>query len=125
MFEKIKSSARELKKEVITIFLATKDPRTPWYAKMVALCTVTYALSPIDLIPDFVPILGYLDDWIIVPAGIALAIWLIPVEVLEEAREKAAGFSVEGGVGYVGAGIIAIVCIVVLIGVFRLIRFLF
>ena len=86
---------------------------------------MAYALSPIDLIPDFIPILGYLDDLIIVPAGIALAIRLIPVDVLEDAQEKAANQSVERSVGYVGAGIIAIVWIVILIGLFRLIKFLF
>jgi len=125
MLQKFKSRARVLKNESIAVYLATKDPRTPWYAKVIAICTVAYALSPIDLIPDFIPILGYLDDIIIVPAGITLAIRLIPAEVLDDARRNVAGSSVERGVGYVGAGIIAIVWIVVLIGVFRLIRFLF
>jgi len=125
IFEKLKSHARALKKEIIAIYLAAKDPRTPWYAKAIAICTVAYAFSPIDLIPDFIPILGYLDDIIIVPAGIALAIRLIPAEVLEDAREKAATQSVERNVGYVGAGIIVIVWIVILIGTFRLIKFLF
>ena len=125
MFEKIKSRAYILKNETIAVYIATKDPRTPWYAKAIAICTVAYALSPIDLIPDFVPILGYLDDLLIVPAGIALAIRLIPAEVLDDARKTAAGLSVERSVGYIGAVVIAIMWIVILIGVFRLIRFLF
>ena len=124
MLEGLKSHARALKNETFAVYLSAKDSRTPWYAKAIAICTVAYALSPIDLIPDFIPILGYLDDIIMVPAGIALAIRLIPVEVLEEARGKVAGSGVGGSVGYVGAGFIAMVWIVVLIGVFRLIRIL-
>lgn len=124
MLEKLKSRARSLKNEVFVVYLAAKDSRTPWYAKAVALLTVAYAFSPIDLIPDFIPVLGYLDDLIIVPVGIALAIRLIPDEVLKEAREKVASSGVERSVGYVGAGMIAIVWIVILYSVFRLIRFL-
>ena len=124
MLERLKSRARALKNETFAVYLAARDSRTPWYAKVIAICTVAYALSPIDLIPDFVPILGYLDDVIIVPAGIALAIRLVPAEALEEARGKVAGTGVGGSVGYVGAGIVAIVWIVVLIGAFRLMRFL-
>lgn len=71
------------------LYLAYKDPRVPWYAKLFALCVVAYAFSPIDLIPDFIPILGYLDDLIIVPLGVKLALKLIPSEVLEECREQA------------------------------------
>ena len=125
MLEKLRSRAHTLKNETLAVYIAAKDPRTPWYAKAIAIYTVAYALSPIDLIPDFIPVLGYLDDIIIVPAGIALAIRLIPAEVLEEARSKVTGSSVERSVGYVGAGITSIVWIVILIGVFRLIRFLF
>jgi uncharacterized membrane protein YkvA (DUF1232 family) len=124
MFEKIKSRARALKDETFAVYLAAKDPRTPWYAKAVALGTVAYAFSPIDLIPDFIPILGYLDDIIIVPAGITLAIRLIPAEVLTDARETAATQGVERSAGYIGAGMIVVVWAVVLVSVFRLIRFL-
>jgi len=120
MLEQLKLHARTLKKEIIAIYLAAGDPRTPWYAKAIALLTVAYALSPIDLIPDFIPILGYLDDLFIVPAGIALAIRLIPDQVLEEARVQAAGSGVERRVGYVGMGIILFVWIVILISVIRL-----
>jgi len=98
------------------IYLAAKDIRTPWYAKVVVFLTIAYALSPIDLIPDFIPILGYLDDLIIVPAGIALAIWLIPAGVLEEAREVVATQNLERSVRYVGAGMIILIWILVVIG---------
>ena len=124
MLEHLKSRARALKNETLAVYVATKDPRTPWYAKAVAFVTIAYAFSPIDLIPDFIPILGYLDDLFIVPAGIALAVRLIPPEVLEEARAKVTTQGVERRVGYIGAGIIVLVWIVILIGVFRLIKFL-
>jgi len=125
MFENLKTRAQALKNEVFAVYLAAKDPRTPWYAKVVAICTVAYMLSPIDLIPDFIPILGYLDDVIIVPAGVALAIRLIPAEVLEEARENAKqAQGPERSVGYVGLTIIVLVWMVILIGILRLIRFL-
>jgi len=81
--------AKELKSEVYALYLACRDPRTPWYAKALATIILGYALSPIDLIPDFIPLLGYLDDLIIVPAGIALLIKMIPGEILEECRERA------------------------------------
>ncbi len=86
--ERIKQSLLEIKKQVQVLYWAARDRRTPWYAKALAGLVAAYALSPIDLIPDFIPILGYLDDVIIVPAGIALAIKLIPKEVIAEAREK-------------------------------------
>ena len=115
MLEKLKSRARALKNETFAIYLAAKDPRTPWIAKAVAFITIAYAFSPIDLIPDFIPILGYLDDLFIVPAGIALALRLIPPEVMEEARKTVATQGVGRGVGYVGAGIIIIIWILTII----------
>jgi len=81
--------ARLLKTEVLALLIACGDPRTPWYAKAIAGCVVAYALSPIDLIPDFIPGAGYLDDLIIVPIGIVIARRLIPSYVLAEARQRA------------------------------------
>ncbi|OUS76975.1 hypothetical protein B1748_10400 [Paenibacillus sp. MY03] len=86
---KLKSVARKLKNDLFVLFLSYKDPRTPFFAKIVAICVVAYAFSPIDLIPDFIPILGYLDDLIIVPLGIALALKLVPSQVIEENRVRA------------------------------------
>jgi uncharacterized membrane protein YkvA (DUF1232 family) len=85
----LRERAKHLKRDTYALYLAYHDPRVPWYAKAVCACTVGYALSPIDLIPDFVPVLGYLDDLIIVPAGLSLAIKLIPNEVMCECRSKA------------------------------------
>jgi uncharacterized membrane protein YkvA (DUF1232 family) len=88
-FEDWKERARQLKVETYALYLVYKDPRTPWYARLFAACIVGYAFSPIDLIPDPIPILGYLDDLILVPMGIVLAIKMIPPSVLVECREKA------------------------------------
>src|SRR5262245_66291296 len=81
---------RNLKRDVVAIALAVRDPRVPWYAKAVGACVVAYALSPIDLIPDFVPVLGYVDDLVLVPLGLMLVVRLIPVDVLAEHRIAAA-----------------------------------
>ncbi len=89
MLDKWREQARRLKIECYTLYLAYRDPRTPWYARIFAACVVGYAFSPIDLIPDFVPIIGYLDDLILLPIGITVALKLIPVAVLDECREKA------------------------------------
>lgn len=88
--QSLKQAARKLKKETYAISLASTDQRVPWYARVFAGVTVAYAFSPIDLIPDFIPILGYLDDLIIVPLGIWLVLKMIPPQVLAECREKAA-----------------------------------
>jgi len=89
-FEGWKAKARKLKQEVFALYLASKDRRVPWYARVLAVMVVAYAFSPIDLIPDPIPVLGYLDDLILIPFGIALVIKLIPTEVLQDCREKAA-----------------------------------
>jgi uncharacterized membrane protein YkvA (DUF1232 family) len=83
-----KERVKALKKETFTLYLACRHPRVPWYAKALALLVVGYALSPIDLIPDFIPVLGYLDDLILIPLGIMLVIRMIPSEVLAECRQK-------------------------------------
>src|SRR5215475_7810996 len=85
--------ARTVKRDVHALYLASFDPRVPWYAKTVAIAVAAYALSPIDLIPDFIPVLGYLDDLIIVPLGIWLAIALIPKDIMAEHRAS----SIEAG----------------------------
>jgi uncharacterized membrane protein YkvA (DUF1232 family) len=89
-FEGWKAKARKLKQEVYTLYLASKDRRAPWHARVLAVIVVAYAFSPIDLIPDPIPVLGYLDDLILIPLGIALVIKLIPNEVMQDCREKAA-----------------------------------
>lgn len=124
MLENFKSRARALKNEAFAVYLAAKDPRTPWYAKALVFFVVAHTFSPIDLIPDFIPILGYLDDLIITPLGLALAIRLIPAEALEEAREKVAGSSAARSVGYIGAGVVILTWIILLIIILRLIKFL-
>lgn len=106
MLERLKSRAKVWRNEAYAVYLAAKDPRTPWYAKALIFFVVAHTFSPIDLIPDFIPILGYLDDLIITPGGLWLAVKLIPSEVLEEARREAAGKGQERGVGYIGAAII-------------------
>jgi uncharacterized membrane protein YkvA (DUF1232 family) len=89
MFHDIKLWARRLIRDVHAVYLAAYDPRVPWYAKILAGAVAGYALSPIDLIPDFIPVLGYADDLIIVPLGIWLVVSLIPNEVMAECRAKA------------------------------------
>lgn len=90
MLTRLKDWARVVKRDVHALYLAGRDPRVPWYAKALAVCVAGYALSPIDLIPDFVPVLGYLDDVVIVPLGILLVIRLIPDEIMAEHRASAA-----------------------------------
>ena len=88
LIEKWKRRAKQLKIEIYAIYLAYKNPRVPWYARIFAACVVGYAFSPIDLIPDPIPILGYLDDLILIPLGVVLALKMIPKEVMAECRER-------------------------------------
>ncbi|MEQ8345931.1 MAG: YkvA family protein [Sneathiellaceae bacterium] len=88
--DQLRNWARVLKRDVHALYLASRDPRVPWYAKALAVLVVGYALSPVDLIPDFIPVLGLLDDLIVVPLGIMLVIRLIPAEIMAEHRNLAA-----------------------------------
>jgi uncharacterized membrane protein YkvA (DUF1232 family) len=109
-FEEWKARARKLKQEVHALYLASKDRRVPWHARALAIVIVAYAFSPIDLIPDPIPVLGYLDDLILIPLGIALVIKLIPADVLQECREKAASTMKAGKPkNWVAGGIIIVI----------------
>jgi len=115
MLEQLKTRARLLKREAYAIYLAARDPRTPWYVKALIFFVVAHTFSPIDLIPDFIPVLGYLDDLIITPGGIWLAVRLIPPEVLAEARGMAATYEVDRSAGKIGAVMIVLLWISALV----------
>ena len=106
LFRRLRLWARNLKRDVVALYLAARDPRVPWYAKAVAAVVAGYALSPIDLIPDFIPLLGYLDDVILLPLGIALAIRLIPPAIFEEHRKTATERAAKRPTSRIGAAII-------------------
>jgi uncharacterized membrane protein YkvA (DUF1232 family) len=107
---RLKRWAQRLRVEVHALYLAYKDPRVPWYARVLAAVVVAYAFSPIDLIPDPIPVLGYLDDLVIIPLGVALAIKMIPSQVLAECREEARGVE-DRSVGKVAAVVVVAVWI--------------
>ena len=86
VFERLKQKSRNLKIEIYALFLAYRDPRVPWYAKAFVAIVVGYAFSPIDLIPDFIPVLGYLDDLVLIPLGVAVALKMIPEKIMEDCR---------------------------------------
>ena len=106
-----KQWARTIKQDVHAVWLAARDPRTPWFAKVLAMVVAAYAVSPIDLIPDFIPVLGYVDDIIIVPLGILLVVKLIPPEVMNEHRATA-GEASEPPVSRISAGVFIAIWIV-------------
>jgi uncharacterized membrane protein YkvA (DUF1232 family) len=119
-FDSLKQRARQLKREVYAVGYAYRDRRTPWYARAVCLCVLAYAFSPIDLIPDFVPLLGYLDDLVLLPLGITLALRLIPDEVMRDARARADTALAENrSLGWLAAVLIGGVWLVVLVVVGR------
>jgi len=89
MWNRLKTWARRMKRDTLALYLASRDPRVPWHAKTMAMVTAAYALSPIDLIPDFIPVLGYLDELIILPLFIYLTIRLIPPDIIVELRAQA------------------------------------
>ena len=104
----LRQHARRLKRETLAIYFACNDPRVPWHAKLVAGSVVAYAFSPIDLIPDFIPLLGMLDDLIIVPLGIALVLKLIPPAVMADSRARAALES-EKPTNWIAAAVIVLI----------------
>jgi uncharacterized membrane protein YkvA (DUF1232 family) len=107
-----KRRAQQLKTEVYALYLAYKDPRTPWYARVFAAVVVGYAFSPIDLIPDPIPILGYLDDLLLIPLGAFLAVKMIPAQVMVESRERAKQIMAQGKpVNKVAAAVIVLIWI--------------
>jgi uncharacterized membrane protein YkvA (DUF1232 family) len=89
-FQKLKATAKRIEKDLVAVYIALRDERTPWYAKMLVWITIGYALSPVDLIPDFIPVLGYLDDLLLLPGLLIICVRLIPPAVLEDARRQAA-----------------------------------
>ncbi len=110
VIEKLKEWAKALKTEVYVLYFAYRDPRTPWYGKAFAALVIAYAFSPIDLIPDPIPVLGYLDDLILIPLGVVIALRLIPADVMSDSRAKA-GQELQDGkpVSWVGAVIVALI----------------
>lgn len=106
MRSRLRQWARTVKRDVHALYLAAHDRRVPWYAKVAAIAIAAYALSPIDLIPDFIPVVGYLDDLLIVPAGILLAVKLVPSDLMAEFRAAAASVDGERTLGTYGAAVI-------------------
>jgi uncharacterized membrane protein YkvA (DUF1232 family) len=102
LFDRVRAWAGLVRRDVVALFHAARDPRVPWYAKAVAAAVAAYALSPIDLIPDFVPVLGYLDDLVIVPLGIYVAVRLIPPEIMAEHRRAVVGEAPASRAGAIG-----------------------
>ena len=113
MLGRTRQRARRLKAEVYALYLAYRDPRVPWYARLFAAGVVAYAFSPIDLIPDFIPVIGFLDDLILVPLGILLALRMIPPPVMAECRQRAAETLREGRpTNWLAAGVIIAIWVV-------------
>ena len=113
MLRKWKETVRKLKEDVYTLYLASRDPRVPFAAKVVLIITVAYAFSPIDLIPDFIPILGYLDDLLILPLGIWLSIRLIPEPVLAHYRQLAKEQLHQRKPNYIMAAVIVVIWLLI------------
>lgn len=121
-----KAWAQRLKVDAYTLYLVMRHPGVPWYARLLAAAVAGYALSPIDLIPDFIPVLGYLDDLVIVPAGVYLTLKLVPRPVLEECRQKARLVMAQGRPVSRAAAVVIIIiwAAVILVLVYFLVQFL-
>ena len=120
-FSVLKAGLVAFKRQTLTVYFVARDPRTPWGVRLLALLVAAYALSPIDLIPDFIPILGYLDDALLIPLGVWLVVRLTPPEVVAEARERAAHL-LRRPVSYLAAAAIGVFWLIVL---FFLVRWLY
>jgi uncharacterized membrane protein YkvA (DUF1232 family) len=124
MIERWKRRARQIKTELYALYLAYRDPRVPWYARLFAAVVVGYAFSPLDLIPDPIPVLGYLDDLVLVPLGVALALRLIPAPVMADCRIKAQERMDSGQpTNWIAAGVIVVIWIALFAVVVRLLAF--
>jgi uncharacterized membrane protein YkvA (DUF1232 family) len=120
LLDRLKTRASQLKREAYTVAIAARDPRTPWYVKALIFFVIAHTFSPIDLIPDFIPVLGYMDDLIITPGGLWLAVRLIPPEVMADARSAVVARSIDGNVGKVGAVLIILIWIITIAGLIYL-----
>ena len=119
--ESIKARLGRLKIEIVALYLARKDPRVPLRARVLTFLIIGYLISPLDLIPDFIPVLGYVDDFIIVPAGLSLVRRMIPKEVLDEYRQKAKDEGIGGRTKWVGALLIVAIWVIVIYALLRLV----
>jgi uncharacterized membrane protein YkvA (DUF1232 family) len=124
LLPRLKEQASRLKRELHALWLAYSDSRTPWSARLLIVCIIGYAFSPIDLIPDPIPIIGHLDDLILLPLGIALAVWMIPDSVMVDCRERASQVSFDSPSQWkwIGAAFVVIVWLLIAIWMWRLIH---
>jgi len=114
-----KEKARQLKSDIRTLYLAYRSPKVPWYAKALIALIIAYALSPVDLIPDFVPVLGYLDDLIIIPLGVFIVLKTIPKEVLRECRGKVKHEAINSKLKWIIAFVIVLIWLLVIVALIR------
>lgn len=124
-FSDWKTRAMELKREVYALYLCSRHPKTPLHAKLFALFIVGYAMSPIDLIPDFIPVIGYVDDLVLIPLGVALLIKMMPKDVLEECRTKAQSLQEDKPKGWIGAILVICVWVAAIYLAYRLVSRMF
>lgn len=120
MLARLRGWARGIRRDVAALALCARDPRVPWFAKALAALVAAYALSPIDLIPDFIPVLGYLDDALIVPLGILAVIRLIPAEVFAENRARAEERDADPRLRWIGAALVAAIWAVAALAALRI-----
>ena len=122
-FGKLQDRLRSLKRDTYALSLACRDVRTPWYAKLTAAVVVAYAFSPIDLIPDFIPVLGLLDDLLLIPLGVVLVRWMVPAQVMEECRLRAESEFEQGKpVNWTAAVVIVVLWLVLAYLSYRVVR---